>query len=89
MLDAKYLTGDGWSDWEPCKLEWALKIASIYGNRSGDEFLFEDLPRGECEYSTGDAFEEFWAVTIKMAECPCEYGDSNSPDATRSCTPTW
>lgn len=72
MIEAKYLTNNGWTDWEPVQLEWALNIASVYGNRSGNEFLFEDLPRGEQEYATGDDTKEFCTVALRMGECPCK-----------------
>lgn len=74
MLDAQFLQyNDTWTSWEPVSLDWALRIAFIYGNRSNDEFIFEDLPRGPREYATGDDFDEFYAVRIRMFECPCEH----------------
>jgi len=53
-------------------LEWTLNIASVYGNRSGNELLWEDLPRGEQEYATGDDFEGFCVVALRLGECPCK-----------------
>lgn len=72
MIEAKYLTDDGWTDWEPVRLEYALSIASVYGHRSGNELLWEDLPRGEQEYATGDDTKEFCAVALRLGECPCK-----------------
>ena len=71
MLDARYLSKDKWSDWEPCRLRWALDIASIYGNRNADEFVFEDLPRFNPIYYTGCKLYD--AVQFKMTTCPCRH----------------